>query len=805
MSKYLEKKQVQNKPESKSTFLATHALLTSASASPSSSPVSSLDAIEHIKVGCFYQMDQSKLHGRTVPEQLRAVRIVMVSAKGAFKVAVRFPSLHSLHAHISAKGYPKQDAKQIPALNEKYVMSPEMASEVLYRRIPPQEMVDRSNIWSFWAVQPPLKNHPRSTLSSPAVSGGGGAITSSVVPKKGPCWSELTFAGMVKWGKRRQIRYLRRHESSPSSGSDDEETEKGREVMELEEDSDDGFTEKVVTVIDEDDGIEEEEEGEETEEEAAPHVLPWKMNLRSRKRKHPDNKRKIKSPTQKRSKSRAKPPNQNNHIVAVPDRSSRKLAKVKHTVARWSAGRYKLAEENMLKVMKEKGAAIGNPIRRPALRAEARRLIGDTGLLDHLLKHMAGKVAPGGTERFRRRHNADGAMEYWLESADLVHIRKEAGVQDPYWTPPPGWKPGDSPTQDPTCAREIKELREEIDKIRREMEESKQQGNAGLAMVTASNSNLTGVDLDRYGSLIPIKEACAELEKKIAKMDEERIEFVTKKEEQMMEVTQSLSGIKEKIRMFESSKEDAVTISGAPPPSEAKPAGEKKEIDTLSGGDKAAAAAECKAAKIERLRSGFRICKPQGTFLWPDMGSPTNIPSPSSQILAPPHDLFVVPTPPSSSSSSSAPRPLISPTTPPVKPVAERRPVTTTTLCNVTTIPSSTPIVAPPPVLAPQTQSSTTVTISKTLLINLNELPATTAPNPNPNPQTSCEAITTLTTYHRRHHHHLPRMVKEEEEEDDETARNGDDQQRRCASPASTWNGEKWWMAVGNPSTSLEG
>lgn len=48
-------------------------------------------------------------------------------------------------------------------------------------------------------------------------------------------------------------------------------------------------------------------------------------------------------------------------------------------------------------------------------------------------------------------------------------------------------------------------------------------------------------------------------------------------------------------------------------------------------------------------------------------------------------------------------------------------------------------------------------------------------------------------------------MVKEEEEDDDETARNGDEQQRRCASPASTWTGEKWWMAVGTPSTSMEG
>lgn len=121
----------------------------------------------------------------------------------------------------------------------------------------------------------------------------------------------------------------------------------------------------------------------------------------------------------------------------------------------------------MLKILKAKGAVFGNPILRPALRTEARKLIGDTGLLDHLLKHMAGKVAPGGAERFRRRHNAEGAMEYWLESADLVNIRKEAGIQDPYWTPPPGWKPGDNPSQDPICARELRELKEEIAKMKK--------------------------------------------------------------------------------------------------------------------------------------------------------------------------------------------------------------------------------------------------------------------------------------------------------------------------------------------------
>lgn len=116
--------------------------------------------------------------------------------------------------------------------------------------------------------------------------------------------------------------------------------------------------------------------------------------------------------------------------------------------------------------MKEKEAVYGNPILRPDLRTEARKYIGDTGLLDHLLKHMAGKLAPGGAERFRRRHNAEGAMEYWLESADLVDIRKKAGVQDPYWTPPPGWKLGDSISQDYVTQRELREVKDEILKLK---------------------------------------------------------------------------------------------------------------------------------------------------------------------------------------------------------------------------------------------------------------------------------------------------------------------------------------------------
>ena len=42
-------------------------------------------------------------------------------------------------------------------------------------------------------------------------------------------------------------------------------------------------------------------------------------------------------------------------------------------------------------------------------------MIGDTGLLDHLLKHLTDEVAAPTGERLRRRHNREGHMQYWLQ------------------------------------------------------------------------------------------------------------------------------------------------------------------------------------------------------------------------------------------------------------------------------------------------------------------------------------------------------------------------------------------------------
>lgn len=50
-----------------------------------------------------------------------------------------------------------------------------------------------------------------------------------------------------------------------------------------------------------------------------------------------------------------------------------------------------------------------------------RMFAGDTGLLDHLLKHLADKVVTPEGDKLRRRHNAEGHMEYWLQSAEAAH------------------------------------------------------------------------------------------------------------------------------------------------------------------------------------------------------------------------------------------------------------------------------------------------------------------------------------------------------------------------------------------------
>lgn len=86
---------------------------------------------------------------------------------------------------------------------------------------------------------------------------------------------------------------------------------------------------------------------------------------------------------------------------------------------RWTPERYHAAQAALVEILKQLGAVHPHKaILRPRLREEARRGVGDTGLLDYLLKHLADETVSARGEKLRRRHNRNGHMEYWLQDPE---------------------------------------------------------------------------------------------------------------------------------------------------------------------------------------------------------------------------------------------------------------------------------------------------------------------------------------------------------------------------------------------------
>ncbi|KAK7314277.1 hypothetical protein VNO77_39491 [Canavalia gladiata] len=688
--------QVEEGRHNKNPCLDKHVLLSP----PTSESTCTLGTSEHFKVGRFHEIDHSKLLPIS-PFQLKSVRIVMVSDIGEHLMSLRYPSLHSLRAHFSDQNFEKPNRKKIPALDEMYMMGFDFATKALKRSIPTEEFSQKRNSWSFWVSSPSIENI-RGYENPPALSD---AANSNLVSKQGSCWSQLRFPGMMQWGQRRHVRFLGRHEEHKIESLPELCKEKGVSVEHRE-----GTNEKG------------RQKGEEETEAAKAGSFGAMRMTRQCKRNNQN------MSSSSRAKICKKPRNDTKKKqLVVYSKNERKVS-----INRWSAERYNLAEENILKVMKAKGAVYGNPILRPDLRSEARKHIGDTGLLDHLLKHMAGKVAPGGVERFRRRHNAEGAMEYWLESADLVDIRKEAGIRDPYWTPPPGWKLGDSISQDYVTSRELREINEEILKLKQDMRKLvAKKGEEALVIVTTPSSCSSSLHFEDHGSLVPKQEIYVELLSK-------KVEI----EEQLKKISQTLIGMEEQLGLpkptiLELIMSKSVTPSPLLPESTSvaeNKGGETRKEKKGNNNEETKLAhtqiqenntAEDKEAKIERLERGFQICKPQGTFVWSNLGV-------SPHVVANHDDQTVVPTPSSASFSTTSAVKIISephaqdlqlltPNPPsPVKPLAERCPVSTTTLTHVTGPFSpclSLPLGIP--------RSQITITTQNASSINLNEAPLT--------------------------------------------------------------------------------
>ncbi|KAM3340554.1 protein DYAD-like [Capsicum galapagoense] len=720
--------------------------------------------MNNIKMGSVYEIDHIYLPPRT-PVQLKSIRVAMVSEKTPLNMAVRFPSMESLQTYFS-----NSTREMYPALDEKFVMGTALANKVLLREVPSQEFTEKKHLHSFWLLN--------STLALP--------------PKSGLLLSQLKVNGMVTWGIRRQVKFLGRHEESKNTNSSSsfvqgDEIPKVKQVPAKEEDDDDE-EEEDEEGGDEDDREDEvlKQEDEETEENDDDGEAVTEKGNRNLKRKRYS----LRATTAKQSKkSRVETQRKKNKIKKK--NNCRQLTVYKDPKDRWSTERYKLAEKNLMEVMKAKGAMANNPILRPELRAEARKSIGDTGLLDHLLKHMAGKIAPGGSERFRRRHNAEGSMEYWLESADLVNIRKEAGVNDPYWIPPPGWKLGDSPTQHPVCAQEFKHLKNEIVVLKRDWEEmvlskklleeevrklkrnneefelKKQQETKAIeisrtaipSMVFISKSQSLSLDgfqlITRLVSKLHVLFFWQERCKKqlmiansefMGKMEEKFLSLVSKLEEKersittlILSSTEQLAEVKKKEVELGSEKLGGQAVDVAMERSH----DQSKELTAINPrkAKSSAAAAEGKAAKIQRLKSGFRLCKPQGSFLWPNMVRKSSGCNMSPQVVVQVEDLHMVQTPPSVSSSTAIAPPLLPYTNfhnnhpaSPVKPVPERRAVTVT----VSTISSETRY-------EPGDNMNYSTGNKTTTMINLNDVPLNIGEGLHRTP-TSRQTITTTTT-----------------------------------------------------------
>ncbi|KAI3712578.1 hypothetical protein L1987_71137 [Smallanthus sonchifolius] len=617
---------------------------------------------EEVELGSVYEIYHRNLPLRT-PSQLRSTRVVMVSEKTDLNVAIRYPSSLSLRNYFS-----NGITEMYPALDEKFVMGTKLARKVLLRQVPSQEFAEKKHLEGFWLVNtnPQFVSHVGLKNENLGVA------------------RELK-KNMIRWGVRRQVMFIGKHKESSNTQSSSSFVQ-GEEEVKIQPQ----VTKDECKDDDDDDEVDEQEENDdETEEE----TLISTRNLRKRKK--------------------GKQVNRLWQVNKKPMKKCRKLA-IRDPTDRWSKERYMAAELSLLEAMKEKKAMIGNPITRPALRVEARKRIGDTGLLDHLLKHVANKVAPGGTLRFRRSHNADGAMEYWLENADLLKIRKDAGVKDPFWIPPPGWKPGDSPLQDPIVAKEINHLKEAISNIKRDQDEELGKLRREIQELTSKKDQSQAITVSEQvdsstKQLMDIFSFMLDSKSETIDIDREKRNKVISDFLKNIQAWMKAEVGNETTQMDSASTELITSGSNAA----------QKEPEKLMVADKNEAAGdlketsgqklEGKAAKIERLKSGFRLCRPQGTFIWPNMVNPTTTNTTSSMSSSQVEDLLVVPTPPSVNSSTPTPPQLVyhhhhhhhhlSLAPPPVKPVPERRPLT---------------------VKLSEGPSSTTTTTTTTTLINLN-------------------------------------------------------------------------------------
>ncbi|KAL6637527.1 hypothetical protein ACP70R_025099 [Stipagrostis hirtigluma subsp. patula] len=553
--------------------------------------------------GAFYEIDHEKLPPKS-PIHLKSIRVVKVSECTNLDVTVSFPSLLALRSFFSSPA-----SGTGPELDERFVMSSNHAARILRRRVAEEEVEGEVHQDSFWLVKPCLYDFAASQQAPPGTASPPSPPpppAATPAPASASCLLTTLKCDGAGWGVRRRVRYIGRHrdalkEASSVDGCDTETSVR--------------------------------------DEQRRPATREVTKNAGNCKRKRE---------AEESSKDKNSDKGENKKVQSRSKKSSKEK---KRTVEakdgdprrgkdRWSTERYAAAEKSLLGIMRSRGARFGAPVMRQVLREEARKHIGDTGLLDHLLKHMAGRVPEGSTHRFRRRHNADGAMEYWLEPAELADIRREAGVSDPYWVPPPGWKPGDdvSPVAgDLLVKRQVEELAEELNDVKRHMEQlldkdgefNAEEAYSSLKekcqRIVRANEKLEKQVFslkDKYENVVHIN---GELKKEVLSF-KDKYEYIVGKneklEEQITYLSSSFHSFKDQLAL-PLKKETSHQITVAP--SEGNQGAFPGTALYIASGDQMTQPGDGTVVQggpdRSARKSSFRVCKPQGTFLWPSMAS----------------------------------------------------------------------------------------------------------------------------------------------------------------------------------------
>ncbi|PIA64598.1 hypothetical protein AQUCO_00100228v1 [Aquilegia coerulea] len=509
---------------------------------PDSSFACSVPESEELKVGFLYELDHKQLPLES-PSQLEVIRAVMVSQITTIKVHVRSPSALSLDRYFSRMKSQHDvdnefEERKYPDLDEQFTMCLKLARKVLVRLISPTEFSQQGHLRSFWLL--PSKEIEISTSITC-----GDTKDENLV--KGVCWAYLNSSDLLRWGaQKRRIITDRQHEQNPEEIITERQHKQSPEEIitetQHEQSPEESPLPSLIRVKEEDDikiDIKIKDETQCKTRKRKPE--DWNQNKKI-KLDNCDTKADIETKVEMKCKKRkrkhegrkhSKKSKPDNREVKKPSGKTSKPT-LKLCYGWWSEDRYKNAEVKMMEIMNAMGAFCEKPVIRQTLRLEARKHIGDTGLLDHVLKHMADKVTPNGEQRFRRRHNADGAMEYWLESADLVNLRRKAGVKDPYWTPPPGWKLGDNPSPDPNCARELKLLKEEMSIIKKDVQELhllKREDEVDKALVLSTDSSSEICNSEPNTKAISLQEDYENLVKRKSQLEQQLAQIRKRKHE----------------------------------------------------------------------------------------------------------------------------------------------------------------------------------------------------------------------------------------------------------------------------------